>query len=542
MNINKKNIKHCLVLLLFVISPLTIFAQDQLSVNIEDPIYSILEICSIRGTLPQISYVKPFNTGTIKEYIKSTLGNRMRLNDYEVAILKNAYDSYLNDDIGLRFFVEEESEIRAAFSSNNYFHSVNMIQGGIIGTLGPSLAYNMNLGVFLDKVDPEAFAPYDFTKKWDGFHVWSVEGKVLYSDGINDHLNFSFNTLPELSLDILDSKGNLKIARMRREWGVGDGSLSLSGTARPIEAITGIIRPNSWSNFHFLTGILGNWQDKLNEQKMFSIHRLELFPFKWLYISPWESVVWAKRMELSYFNPLMSYFMGQQIIGDVDNIALGGDVAVTIVPYIRLYFSLFIDELIISELKGFFQRLNNQYAWQVGFKIPLPSLPFSLLTFQYTKIEPYSYTHYPQELPQYTNPININFSHDGENIGYHLPPNSDEFLIKVSSYPISGLAATVQYQLIRHGTGDHLKGQIEGDINIWLDYGTISDYPPKDFLHDGIYEWINIVKVNISYTFPSLQTTVWGEYSYVNVRNYRNIPGNDVVKNLIGLGIKINTW
>ena len=50
--------------------------------------------------------------------------------------------------------------------------------------------YNMNLGLFLDKVDPEAFPPYEFTKKWDGFHIWAIDGKILYSDGINDHLNF----------------------------------------------------------------------------------------------------------------------------------------------------------------------------------------------------------------------------------------------------------------------------------------------------------------------------------------------------------------
>ncbi|GAH45481.1 unnamed protein product, partial [marine sediment metagenome] len=63
---------------------------------------------------------------------------------------------------------------------------------------------------------------------------------------------------------------------------------------------------------------------------------------------------------------------------------------------------------------------------------PLPGLSFAFLTLQYTKIEPSCYTHYLQDHLSYSEPININYSNDGENIGYYLSPNSDEFLIKFS--------------------------------------------------------------------------------------------------------------
>ena len=46
---------------------------------------------------------------------------------------------------------------------------------------------------------------------------------------------------------------------------------------------------------------------------MFSIHRVELYPFDWLYLSPWESVVYAKRLELTYLDPIFPFFFGQQI-------------------------------------------------------------------------------------------------------------------------------------------------------------------------------------------------------------------------------------
>jgi hypothetical protein len=527
--------------LLFFLFLHTTGAQEQLSVSIDNPVYSLIEILVLRGVIPPVSAVKPYSNRDIRKFLKASIDNKKRLSPGELAILETMYEAFQGGaDPVTHLQFTGESDFRSDLSEEASIHTVNMGKAALKGVIGPSFAYNVNLGVLLDKIDPGAFAPFDFSKEWDGFHIWADKGKVLVSNGINSYLSISLSTLPELSFDLLDSnKVNLQLSRVRRQWGVGEGSLSLSRTARPMEAFAGSVQPASWWKFHFLTGVLGNWWNASHEQKMFSLHRLELFPFDWLYVSPWESVVWAKRVELSYMNPIMSYYMGQQLIGDLDNIAFGADAAVSITPLMRLYFSFFLDEIVLVPLSEFFTRPNNQFAWQAGLKVPIPWLPFCLLTFQYTKIEPYCYTHYPQSLPQYTDTININFSHDGENIGYHLPPNSDEFLLRFFVYPISGLTVTAQYQLIRHGTGDHTAGQLEGDIDIWLDYSVFSEYRSKDFLHDGIYEWINALKLSFAYTFTSTPATIWGEYSFVHADNYLNVEGSTVVKNLLGLGVKI---
>jgi hypothetical protein len=186
---------------------------------------------------------------------------------------------------------------------------------------------------------------------------------------------------------------------------------------------------------------------------------------------------------------------------------------------------------VLTPLEEFFTRVDNQYAWQAGLKVPLPGLPFFLLVFQYTKIEPYCYTHYLQTLPQYgSTKININYAHDGENIGYHLPPNSDEFLVRLFTYPRPGLGLAAQYRLIRHGTGSHSSGQIEGDINTPLDYSQIETYPAKDFLHDGSYQWINVASLRTAYEFAGIRLSVWAEYSLVFT--------DAAARNLIGLGGK----
>jgi hypothetical protein len=508
-------------------------AQEQLAADLSDSLtYALLEICSLKGVLPPLSAVKPYRYRELRQLLQSAGDSSGRLSARELSLLRRIRDELPPpSSMAARVEVAARSDFRANLSSPGALHSFNQGRVALLGSLGDALAYNLNLGFSLDKVEPESFAPYEFTKEWDGYHIWTENGKVVVFDGIGPYPGFGFSSLPELSLDLWESRINLQLARVRRQWGVGEGSLSLSGTARPIEALAGSVQPSARWKFHFLSGTLGNWWKAESEQKMFSIHRLEWFPFDWLYLSPWESVVYAKRLELSYLNPLMSYFMGQHINGDLDNIAFGGEAAVTIRPYFRLYFSLFLDEMSLVPLSRLFSRPSNQFAWQAGLKLPIPWLPFALLTLQYTKIEPYCYTHYLYKS------VNINYAHDGENLGYHLPPNSDELLLRFFSHPASGLEATLQYQLIRHGDGDHTAGEIEGDIDTWFVYADIGLYPEKDFLHDGTYERINILKLSLSYRLAAVPLKVWAEYSFVHGANYGNTSGHTVVRNLVGLGL-----
>jgi hypothetical protein len=552
---------------LLTVSVTALWAQDQLPVDIDHPVYRVIEMCSIRGIIPRVSAMKPYTRREVREYVRAAMEDAGSLTQGELSILESAYEEFREQSTAVAgapaspretrsarggsqapalghprpwdIHFREESDLRVGFSDAVSIHSVNAADVDVEGGLGPAFSFDLNGGVFFDKVDPQAFPPFEFTKKWDGFHIWFNDAGSIVSDGILQYPGFSVRSLPVLSLDIFDSMGNMQFSRIRREWGVGEGSLSLSATARPILAITGGIRPVSWANFSFLIGSLGNWWDPLRGNKMLSLHRLELFPFEWLYLSAWESVVWAKRMELTYLNPLMIYAIGQSITGDLDNIALGGDAALTISPYVRLYFSVFIDEIALFPLDQLFTRANNQFAWQAGAKAPVPWLPWSLLVVQYTKIEPYCYTHYPQILPQYTSPVDIGFSNDGENIGYHLPPNSDELLVRFSAR-LDAWELTAQYQLIRHGTGDHLLGQIEGDMDIPLIYDPPTTYPPKSFLNDGIYERLNVAKLRLSCTIRGIRTRAWAEYAFVSALNYENIAGNDLVMSLVGLGLRFN--
>lgn len=532
--------RTCLSVLLAAAWVRALHAQVELPVDVDDPVYPVLEIAAIRGLVPPDSAVKPYSVGEVRRRLDAARAADT-LDSPERAVLDGLAEDFPSGDAPAAYPVAAgESAIRTDLSHLDTADFTTMMEGGIQGSLWSALSYSLRVQGFLDVVNPEAFPPFDFTKRYDGFQVWTQGQSVQVSDGVNGHLNFTSAELHSLSLDLFDHSLNLQLTRARREWGVGEGSLGLSGTARPIEAFQASARPVPWAGFSFLAGSLGDWWSPSTEQKMFSIHRLELWPWDWLYLSPWESVVYAKRLEVNYFDPLMPFIFGQELSGDYDNLVLGADVALTIAHAARLFFSLLIDEISFPPLDTFFSRPGNRYAWQAGVKAPLPWPAWSMFVLQYTKIEPYTYTHYPQTVPQYgAQQIDTSYTNDGENLGYHLPPNSDELLFRLLLNPLPGLAVNAQYQLIRHGTGNHLLGQIEGDINIPIVYTPPTKYPMKSFLNDGVYEWVNIARLDIAYTMRSLRATLWFEYAFVSASNYSNDVGNDVVKNLVGLGVKI---
>ncbi len=528
--------------LLAAIGASALLAQDQLPVALEDPVYIVIELCALRGIIPEVSAVKPYTRRQVREYVSAALEDPGSLSAQEISILQRAREDFSEKPSPASIQLDARSDLRAGLSDPAPLSSMNTADVSLRGGLGPAFSYDVDLGVFYDALDPAALPPFELTKEWDGFHTWFNDAGAVVSNGITSP-GIAWKALPVLSLDLLGGAANIQFGRTRREWGYGEGSLSLSGTARPILAVSGDVRPLPWASASFLIGSLGNWWNPAMSNKMLSLHRLELFPLPWLYLSAWESVVWGKRMDLTYLNPLMIYVIGQQITGDLDNLSMGGDIAVTIPPFGRLYFSLFIDEVVLFPLDQLFTAANNQFAWQAGAKIPIPWipwLPWSMLAVQYTKIEPYTYTHYPQTLPQYTSPVDIGYTNDGENIGYHLPPNSDELLVRLST-DLGAWEISAQYQLIRHGTGDHLLGQIEGDITIPYIYNPPQTYPPKSFLNDGIYERLNILKLRVSYDIPVIRTTVWAEYALMGAVNFNYVIGNDLLTSFVGIGLRFRS-
>jgi hypothetical protein len=237
----------------------------------------------------------------------------------------------------------------------------------------------------------------------------------------------------------------------------------------------------------------------------------------------------------------------QNLHGDLDNVNQSVNLIITLPDYARFYFSFFADEMEFTGSRDFFSNPRNMTALQTGTKILIPLFSYSLFTFQYTKIEPFVYTHYPEEnYASSSVPVDLSYTNDGENLGSYLPPNSDEFLAKIESRILQNLTLSLQYQLIRHGTNKREKAgdiAIYGDIDEYIIYEQIDEYPDKAFLKDGLYDWNTIISLKAIWEIPDYNTILTFGYNFAYtwwVENESGItPPDNTARNIFFLSYKI---
>jgi hypothetical protein len=351
-----------------------------------------------------------------------------------------------------------------------------------------------------------AFFPYTFSKQWEG-GVFSPAEMANYNDW-PEKFAFGYEIISEMNAGFFDNLLQLRFGRMRRDWGPesNGASLFMNGMARPYMALEGTALPFQWLRFSFLTGALeyqntgGNqWMSADPFQSLFSLTYLEIDTGKHFHFDFGSATVWPKRLDLGYAFPLNSNFMYQNNIGDFDNLALFADLEYRLPGVFKIWGSLYVDE-IRPVLGSFFNLDRNMYSYQGGIKANVKLLPFGALTVRYTKVEPYTYTHEYTETPWNRVPTDTAYLNNGESLGYYLPPNSDELLLRLEAMFRPEFQAHVQYQLIRHGA-DYGYGAVDGSS--LRDKIVKDENGAKFFLRDGVYQWNNIIKLGGSYTLKS---------------------------------------
>ncbi|SEQ81208.1 hypothetical protein SAMN04487977_11155 [Treponema bryantii] len=357
-----------------------------------------------------------------------------------------------------------------------------------------------------------SYLPYSYKKPWSGQFYFAKNMSASGLEGWATSFGMGFSIDGEIRSSFFNNNIIIGAGRYDREIAAMDNgsSLVLNKQAYPFMAVDAQFKLFNFLKFYSLTGILeypnqdyineeelqlignpANLDDSYMYQNAFSLNMIEL-DLKRLHLDFGCSVIWPKRFEIGYIFPLANYVEYQNHIGDCDNLALFGDFKYTIAGLGSVWASFYLDEI---------NGLNNNpfiytramFAYQGGIKYILPKLTFASLSFRYTKIEPYCYTHHSiNYAPWYSHYICENYSNNGESLGYYLPPNSDEFLLQFKIKPSANSNAGASYQLIRHGA-DYGTQQVPGS-NIYSELSNKNrDELKKYFLHDGAYNWIHIV-------------------------------------------------
>ncbi len=396
------------------------------------------------------------------------------------------------------------------------------------------------------KLYNNSYLPFQYNKRWggqcyffsnisaDGLEGWPTEAG--YTSGIDG----------ELRASLLDNKVNIGIGRVAREIaGMDNGaSLVLNARAKPFYAVDATVDLLPWLRFSWLTGILeypnqdymqnsdyyGSYRafgdDAYFFQNAFSLIMFELnvagFHFDFGSTS-----VWPKRFELGYLIPIAFYVEYQNHIGDYDNLAMFADLKFSKENQ-SFWGSFFLDEISAEVIKGPFLKERAMFAVQAGYKYILPVSSFASVSFRYTKVEPYCYTHQSiNYTPWYNHYINENYTNNGECLGYYLPPNSDEFLLLLECRPKSNVTFNASYQLVRHGA-DYGSHQVRGSsLYSELPKNNRGD-AEKHFIEDGAYNWMHILSIGASYKFKNskIPVEIYGNAGLL-ISHYSDIDAED---------------
>lgn len=477
--------------------------------------------------------------------------------------LKEGYLMLQNKDMDFPTTLIIHNSLNTNIGTGLYFNSSQNSTGfeayykfGFMGDLGQKLSYNCTGSLGFTKMPMElmgddyvigewlytpkanetltrtistyrnnSYLPYTYSKFWDGSCYFFSDFSASGLEGWAFSPAFGFAMTGEIHSSLYDNRIELGLARHKREWAAmdSDSSLVLNSHARPFLAAEASFKPLDFITLSCLTGVLempnqdyinqnawyqleqddlGNytakkWEDGYFFQNAFSMIMLNL-DFKNLHFDFGSTTVWPKRMELGYAFPLIDNVIYQNDIGDNDNLALFGNLKIIAPGTASFWISGYLDEINAFTTK-FWRKTRAMFAFQAGTKVNIPWLPFATAAFRYTKVEPYCYTHHSiNYTPWYSQYISESYTNNGECLGYYLAPNSDEFNLQVEANPSPYLNLGFQYQLIRHGV-DWGSGSVIGS-NLYSelrnkDRSALNKY----FLHDGTYEWSNILSLRCNY-------------------------------------------
>ncbi|MBN1551389.1 hypothetical protein JW979_07965, partial [bacterium] len=330
------------------------------------------------------------------------------------------HQTYIDFDFAQRFDVKRGDQFEKPERTSH------TTMGGIIrGKLGSYLNFYVHAqnrldrgtGITHENFDPRQGAPL------------TISGKNVFSDE-----SWAYLTLANAWFQAEFGRDQLK-------WGPGQrGSLMLSRENPPFEMLKLKLRFNrfQFTSFHgaLHTGDIA---------KYLAGHRLDIKLFRWMFLGGAEAVVYGNRdVEWSYLNPIMPYHVAEHHLGDKDNNTMSFDMTLFPKRNHKIYFELFLDDFTTAENP--FTYYGNKFGIITGHQWINPlGLTDTELCMEYTRIEPYVYTH--------KDSVNTYLNYN-QSIGHWLGPNSDDLFISFSWLLSRDLTIVLSGEKIRHGEGD----------------------------------------------------------------------------------------
>ncbi len=431
-------------------------------------VYPFLKRMEARGLLPDYrDAAKPLSRRVLAAHLKTLEGAVERMTTVErdeYEFLKGEFHYELSTLAGDL----EPGEIRWHVISETF-------PGGILN-LEPNLLFGQtNIGKEYDKIRGQGAKFYGYVFDDIGYYFNFVDyrevgsainfGKANTPDpGVVPTLQLDnqleYNTT-EVQFTFHVGAFNFSLEKMQNIWGQErNGNLTFSNKAPSYPQIKLRVPVTDWMDFiyihadlnsniidstgsyHTYSSSIQDYYREVDRVKYMAAHMIEFTPARGVDVSLGESVVYSDRGPLLiYLIPVMFFKSAEHYNRDKDNVQWFGNIDLNLIRNVNVYGSLFIDDLSLDKIWTGDEH-PNYFGYTLGFQTYDVLLKNLECNFEYTRINPWVYTH--------RNPA-TDFTNNGYVMGSWMGQNADNLYCDITYKPMRSFLFGATAQVYRKG-------------------------------------------------------------------------------------------
>ena len=447
-------LKKLIFLVLFAFTSVMVFSQ--VSVDPSDPIYTDISNWENLGIIHNVPPLRPYPLTLITSFLNTVMESEY---EDQAAKARVYYERIYGKSVDVGFEV-----------SDYYKYGKNKVDKQ--GKNGTKATEN-ELDVYLQGAgDIKATDYMSVSGKMNVLVTTGLDKNPLpvfqnkKYDSVNDPTNLKF-AKAFLDMNVTAGIGNENIyfqgGISRNSFGpFYEDSVSLNPQGFHSGNASFVIRHNKWNYTQamFILGATDDMGEHQSPNKFMMMHSIDFSPFKWLTVSYYENVVYGNRFDPIYMLPFVPYMVAQGIGSFNDNVQMGIAFKVRPRPGFTWMTDVFVDDLAMNDLVKLKWNTKFRFGAMTGFVYSPLDSPFTEVSFSYTLITPYMYTH--EQFAENGNSVGNtapnfqNYTNNGKSMGSNLPPNSDRIAFKIKANPAENLALAFGANMIRHSNINEL--------------------------------------------------------------------------------------
>lgn len=536
------------------------FSQAE-NVPVHDPVYTFLKTMEVKGVIETFDdVVLPISRNAVARYLRTIDAHRDRLSEVERDRLDDYLSEYQYDLTGSvsrfdalisasgdrvdsvgggihpgreRVAVLHADSSVALFVNGLFSLDTRRISGDALGSQGTQY---LEAGF---RARGTLFGHLGYSFRMTNAQFWGSRDLLLHDERISQSHALTVGNIQNFDFaegSVRYDAGFLsaQIGRDRVNWGnsVFGEKMVLSDHPRAFDYIRtdvtyGVFRYSflhAWilgteSRVYFMIGTDSSTShsEPVIADKYFAAHRFGLsFPGV-LDVGFQEMVVYSNRsVDLAYLTPLSLIESSQRSRGERDNVMWVFDLKTRFIRNVQFTGTILYDDINVPDM--FSDLWTDRYAWQVGVHYADPfTLPNTDLMVEYTRVEPYVFSHGRSR--------DDNFTSLGRILGPAVGPNGDAWQFGVTVVPRWNLSIKGSVLLGRHGLNqvNPWTGELDGNFGADpLIPHRNADPEHKVFLA-GIMQKTLRTDIQVVWE-PMNGLWVEGLYRYLSVRYPQGIP------------------